>query len=282
MLKDIDEGKAPLLDHLIELRTRLVRSAVVLLVAFVASFFVAEHIYAFLARPLAEIFAGQEGRRLIFTGPHETFFTYVKVAFFAGLCIALPVIASQAWAFIAPGLYRREKWAVLPYIAAGPVLFAAGGAVVYYAFFPVALRFFLTFETPGGDGILPIELEARVSEYFSLLLKLIIAFGVCFQLPLVLTLAARAGLTTAKGLASKRKYAIVLAFVAAAILTPPDPFSQIGLALPVILLYEVSIVAVRVVEKRRAKREATEEEGPSDDDGGPEETFEETDFNLDR
>lgn len=279
MLKDIDERKAPLLDHLVELRRRLLRAAVVLLIAFVASFFVAEYIYAFLARPLADIFAGQEGRRLIFTGPHETFFTYVKVAFFTALCISLPVIASQIWSFVAPGLYRREKWAVLPYMMAGPLLFALGGAVVYYGFFPIALRFFLTFESPGGDGVLPIELETRVSEYFSLLLKLIIAFGVCFQLPLVLTLAARAGLTTAKDLASKRKYAIVLAFIAAAILTPPDPFSQIGLALPVILLYEVSIVCVRVVEKRRARREAADEADASAD-AGAEETFEETDFNL--
>ena len=286
MIKDIDESRAPLLEHLIELRTRLIRSVVGLLVVFVACYFVAEPIYQFLVQPLADVLE-REGARLIYTALHEVFFTYVKVALFAALFLTFPFIAIQLWMFIAPGLYKHEKQAFLPFLVLTPVLFFAGGALVYYVMFPLAWQFFVSFESLGEGGALPIQLEAKVDEYLSLVMKLIFAFGLCFQLPLLLTLLARVGMVTAEGLADKRKYAIVAAFIAAAILTPPDPISQISLAIPVILLYEGSIFAVRIVEKRRAARRAAEEsddagggggDAPGDDDG----SIEETDFNLGR
>jgi len=282
VVKDIDDSKAPLLDHLIELRTRLIRSVIVILVLFVASYFFADHIYAFLVKPLAQIYTRQ-GARLIFTALHEVFFTYVKVALFTALFLSFPFIAIQLWKFVAPGLYKNEKRAFLPFLVLTPVLFFAGAALVYYLIFPLAWKFFLSFETPGVDGSLPIQLEAKVNEYLSLVMKLIFAFGISFQLPLLLTLMARVGMTSSKGLAEKRKYAIVAAFIAAAVLTPPDPISQISLAIPIILLYEASIIAVRMVERRRA-REETEGGGTDGDGGGDggEDLVEETDFNLGR
>ena len=286
MIKDIDESRAPLLEHLIELRTRLIRSVVGLLVVFVACYFVAEPIYQFLVQPLADVLE-REGARLIYTALHEVFFTYVKVAFFAALFLTFPFIAIQLWMFIAPGLYKHEKQAFLPFLVLTPVLFFAGGALVYYVMFPLAWQFFVSFESLGEGGALPIQLEAKVNEYLSLVMKLIFAFGLCFQLPLLLTLLARVGMVTAAGLAEKRKYAIVAAFIAAAILTPPDPISQISLAIPVVLLYEASIFAVRIVEKRRAAHLAAEASGDGGGGGGdaPEDddaAIEETDFNLDR
>jgi sec-independent protein translocase protein TatC len=200
---------------------------------------------------------------MIYTGLAEAFFTYLKVSFWAGAFITFPFIATQLWLFIAPGLYRTEKRAFLPFLAATPILFFLGGAVVYYLIFPLAWRFFLSFETPGGDGMLPIQLEARVGEYLSLVMKLIFAFGLSFQLPVALTLMGRVGLITSEQLSRNRKFAVVGVFVAAAIITPPDVISQIGLGLPIILLYELSIIAVRIVEKQRAAREAAEE---ADDD----------------
>ena len=284
MIKDIDDSKAPLLEHLVELRSRLIRSVVAILVLFVACFFVAEDIYVFLVQPLADVFE-REGARLIYTDLTEVFFTYVKVAMFAALFIGFPYVAAQLWLFIAPGLYRNEKGAFLPFLVMTPVLFFTGGALVYYVIFPMAWVFFLGFETIGGDGTLPIQLEAKVAEYLSLVMKLIFAFGLSFELPLLLTLMARVGLTSSKGLADKRKYSIVMAFVAAAILTPPDPISQISLAVPIILLYEISIIAVRIVEKRKRKRDAAaDDDKPSGSDGGngAEEVVEETDFNTGR
>ncbi len=254
-----DSHKMPLLDHLIELRGRLMYSVAALLVAFLVCYYFAEDIYAFLVRPLADIFEGESGRRLIFTALHEAFFTYVKVAFFAAICLAFPIIASQIWMFIAPGLYKHEKRAFLPFLVATPFLFFLGAALVYYAIFPLAWQFFLSFEAPGGGGELPIQLEAKVGEYLSLVMRLIFAFGLCFQLPVLLTLLARVGLVTSQGLASKRKYALVCVFIVAAVLTPPDIISQIGLALPIILLYEISVIAARIVEKRQAAREAAED-----------------------
>ena len=279
MASDIDDSKAPLLEHLVELRTRLMRSAAALLITFFGCFYFAGDIFDFLAAPLAEQLADREGARMIFTDMTEVFFTQVKVAFFAALFVSFPIIANQMWRFVAPGLYKKEKHAFLPFLVLTPVLFFAGGALVYYMLLPVAWQFFLSFETMGADGALPIQLEAKVNEYLSLVMKLIFAFGLSFELPLVLTLMARARMVSAKGLAEKRKYAIVMAFIAAAILTPPDPLSQISLAVPIILLYEVSIISVRWIEKRRGDED--EDETPDDDDDDTEPT-EETDFNLGR
>jgi len=257
----MEEGKMPLLDHLIELRQRLLRSAVSIIVLFFICFYFAADLYDFLVQPLADIMeeTGRD-RRLIFTALHEAFFTYIKVAFFAAIFLAFPFVATQFWMFIAPGLYKHEKKAFMPFLIATPILFFLGGALVYYYVMPVAWKFFLTFETVGGAGTMPIELEAKVNEYLSLVMRLIFAFGICFELPVVMTLLARVGMVSSEGMKEKRKYAIVLAFVAAAILTPPDPISQIGLALPTILLYEISIFAVRWVEKDKNRDVDTEDD----------------------
>jgi sec-independent protein translocase protein TatC len=266
LIKDLDDRQLPLLDHLIELRNRLIYSCAAILIGFLVCYFFSEHIYAFLVRPLAEIYQGQTGRRMIYTGLTEAFFTYLKVSFWAGAFLTFPFVAIQLWMFIAPGLYRTEKHAFLPFLAATPILFFLGGAVVYYFIFPLAWRFFLSFETPGGDGMLPIELEARVGEYLSLVMKLIFAFGLSFQLPVALTLMGRVGLITSEQLARNRKFAIVGVFAVAAVITPPDVISQIGLGVPIILRYEISFIAVRLGGKRRAEAEAA---GAAGDAAGP-------------
>lgn len=259
----VDETKAPLLDHLIELRRRLIHSFVSIILLFFVCYYFATDIYAFLVSPLADVLAQEGGnRRLIFTALQEAFFTYIKVAFFAAIFLAFPFIAIQLWMFIAPGLYKNEKRAFLPFLVATPVLFFLGGALVYYMIFPLAWKFFVSFESIGGAGTLPIQLEAKVDQYLSLVMRLIFAFGLCFELPVVMTLLGRVGLVTSEGMRANRKYAIVFAFVAAAILTPPDVISQIGLAVPTILLYEISIYCVRFVERKRAAADdADEEEG---------------------
>ncbi len=264
---EIDEKAMPLLDHLIELRSRLLNSLIAILVLFFVCYYFAPEIYDFLVAPLADVLEEMGGqRRLIFTALHEAFFTYIKVAFFAALFVSFPFIAIQVWMFIAPGLYKNEKRAFAPFLVATPILFFAGGALVYYFIFPLAWKFFLSFESVGGAGALPIQLEAKVDQYLSLVMRLIFAFGLCFELPVVMTLLARVGMVTSKGMKKNRKYAIVLAFVAAAVLTPPDVISQIGLALPTMVLYEISIISVRMIEKKRGDFEEDDDEDEDEDD----------------
>ncbi len=256
----LDDKKMPLLDHLVELRQRLLYAFGGLVVAFFLCFWFADPIFNFLVDPLADMWAEQTDRRLIFTALHEKFFTNVKVAFFAACFLAFPLIATQIWLFVAPGLYRHEKAALLPFLVATPVMFFAGGAFVYYLVLPVAWSFFAGFEQLAQPGQLAIELEPKVNEYLALTMRLLFAFGIAFELPVLLVLLARVGIVSAAGLAQYRRYAIVLAFVAAAILTPPDPLSQIGLAVPIILLYESSIWIARWIEKRQAERQADEDD----------------------
>ena len=250
-------GEMSLIEHLTELRNRLG----VVLLAFIVLFLVcvapmpgggvsnsiANHVFVFLQAPLAEILEAKGGGRMIFTALHEGFFTQVKVGFFTALCISFPIISIQIWKFIAPALYKNEKRAFLPFLLATPLLFALGAAMVYYIVTPLAWNFFIGFEMAATDGSLAIEIEPRISEYLSLIMRLIFAFGLAFELPVVLLLLARAGLVTPEGLAEKRKVAIVVAFVIAAILTPPDVISQLLLALPIILLYELSIFGAKLM-----------------------------------
>jgi len=259
--EDLDDSKMPLLDHLIELRKRLMWCVIAILLLFFVSYFFKENIYNFLVQPLADILTERGGeRRLIYTALHEAFFTYLKVSFFAALFVAFPFLSMQAWLFIAPGLYKNEKKALLPFLVATPVLFFMGGALVYYLIFPLAWDFFLGFESAGGDGALPIQLEAKVNEYLSLVMRLIFAFGICFELPVAITLLARVGMVSAQGLREKRKYAMVIVFAVAAFLTPPDIISQVGLAIPTLLLYEISILCAVMVERKRDEEDAEREE----------------------
>lgn len=264
--------KMPLLEHLIELRQRMLYSFIALFVAFLICFYFAEELFNFLVQPLADLLIEREGvrgaRRLIFTDLTEVFFTHIKIAFFFGAFAASPIFLTQLWLFVAPGLYRNEKTALAPFLVASPVLFFLGGALVYFVLFPMAWSFFLSFETLGGDGTLPIELEAKVAEYLTLVMKLIFAFGFCFQLPVLMTLMARVGLATSKGMAEKRKYAVVGVFIVAAVITPPDPISQLSLAIPIIVLYEISILMAKLVEKKRAE----DQDELDDEFGGDDET----------
>jgi len=248
---ELSENKQPLLIHLVELRSRLIKTMIMITVLFVIFYFFADSIYNFLVQPYANAVEGEKGRRLIFTALHETFFTYIKVALFASLFISLPFLLIQLWIFVAPGLYKNEKNVVVPYLLATPILFILGSALVYYLIMPLAIKFFLSFESIGGNGTLPIQLEAKVNEYLSLIMRLILAFGLCFQLPVALTLMARVGFVSSEGLRKNRKYVIVGVFAVAAILTPPDPISQIGLGIPILFLYELSIFAVSFIEKRK-------------------------------
>lgn len=256
---DVESNKMPLIEHLIELRNRLLWSIGALVVGFVLCYLVAEEMYRFLVQPLADLMEGQPGRRMIYTALHEAFFTQLKVAFFGSVCLTFPIVAGQLWIFVAPGLYKQERRAFLPFLLATPVLFVMGAALVYYLIFPLAWQFFMSFETTASAGTLAIVMEPKVNEYLSLVMKLIFAFGLSFQLPVVLMLMARAGMVTSKGLAEKRKYAVVLTFATAALLTPPDIISQIGLGIPILLLYEISILGTKLVEKKRAEREVADE-----------------------
>ena len=238
--------------HLVELRSRLLNSLIFIFITFIISYIFAEDIYNFLVEPYAEAVRGdQVSRRLIFTALHETFIAYIKVAFFTAIFFGSPVLLIQIYKFIAPGLYKNEKKAILPYLISTPILFLLGGLLVYYLVMPLAIKFFLSFETLGSNSNLPIQLEAKVNEYLSLIMRLIFAFGISFQLPILLNLLARIGVVNSNYLKTRRRYVIVLIFALAAILTPPDPITQVGLAIPLLLLYELSIFTVRFTEKKK-------------------------------
>lgn len=254
--EDIDASSAPLLEHLIELRQRLFYAVLAVLVFFIVCFIFADQIFNILIIPYERAADEDANLRLIFTAPQEYFFVQIKIAFFGALFLAFPVIASQLYRFVAPGLYRNERKAFLPFLVATPVLFFIGACVVFFLIMPLAMNFFLSMQQSGDDTRATIELLPRVSEYLGLIMTLIFAFGIMFQLPVVITLLAQADLVSVESLKSKRKYAVVLAFIAAAVLTPPDPVSQIGLAVPTLLLYELSIYSARLVEKRRREAEA--------------------------
>jgi len=239
-------------EHFTELRSRLVKSIIYLFIFFIICYIFAENIYAFLVEPYAEaVKDDQTKRRLIFTALHETFITYLKVAFFAAMFISSPIILTQVWKFVAPGLYKNEKKTLLPYLIATPALFLLGGMLVYYLVMPLAIKFFLTFETSAQISGLPIQLEAKVNEYLSLIMRLIFAFGISFQLPVLLSLLARVGFIDSAYLKKRRKYVIVIIFAVAAVLTPPDPITQIGLGIPLLILYELSILSVKIIEKKK-------------------------------
>lgn len=250
---DTDElagTEATLIEHLTELRQRLIYAMAAIGILFVVCFFLADWIFDFLLQPFKDAVGDIEDVRLIYTAPQEFFFTKLTLSLFGAVFLAFPVVAAQIYAFVAPGLYKNERKAFVPYLIATPIFFLIGAAVMFYGVLPLALRFFLSMEG-GGENAATIEMLPRVSEYLGLIMTLILAFGICFQLPVILTLLARIGLINSDNLKSWRKYAIVAVITLAAFLTPPDPISQLGLALPMLLLYELSILSVRWVEKSR-------------------------------
>ncbi len=244
-----DSSKAPLSQHLRELKIRILMCVGVLIISFGISYYFAENAYDFLVQPLADIYEGQTGRRLIYTGLTEAFFTYLKIAFYMAMFVSFPFMMCQLYLFLAPAMHKEEKMAILPFMIASPLFFIAGAALVYYYIFPMAWSFFLSFEDLGSSKSLPVEHEARISEYLSLVMQLIFAFGIAFQLPILLSLLAKFGFISAKSLAAKRKYALVAIVGVAAVLTPPDLISQVGLVIPLLILYEISIVSCKLLDK---------------------------------
>lgn len=260
---ELESSKAPLLEHLMELRNRIVRSVIAFLVCFIFCFAFSRPIFVFLTQPLSDALVGQPNRSMIFTALYEQFFTYVRIGMFGALCLAFPYMALQLWLFIAPGLYKHERKAFIPFLVATPVMFILGAAFVRYLMLPRVIQFFLSEEIPAAPGQIAIQLAPRVGEYLTFVMTLIFAFGVCFELPVLLTLLGRVGIVSSKGLSSARRYAIVGVFAVAAVVTPPDVFSQLSLAFPLVGLYEVSIWCVRLIERNRAREEAAEQAAAS-------------------
>lgn len=252
-IKDIDETQAPLLDHLLELRTRLLRCVIALAITFGICLYFADAIFGFLIRPLTAAFPAGEGK-LVYTKLYEAFFVELKVALFAAFFVSFPVIANQLWAFVAPGLYAKEKRAFLPFLVATPVLFTCGAALAYYLVMPVAFKWFLGFE--GTKGGLKIEALPATADYLSLVMQFILAFGISFLLPVLLMLLNRAGIVTREQLSKARRYVIVGITVVAAVITPPDVVSQLMLAIPLYLLFEGSMLLMWLGEKRAAREAA--------------------------
>jgi len=248
-----EQNQSTISEHLLELRSRIIKSLIFFLLAFIISYINADKIYDFLLQPYVKALGsdGLANKRLIFTALQETFVTYLKLSFFSALFFSFPIFLIQIWKFIAPGLYSNEKKAILPFMIATPVLFLLGAFLAYQFIMPLAIKFFLSFESLTSQTSMPIQLEAKVSEYLSLIMIFMIAFGLSFELPVLLILLATVGFIDSKYLSERRRYIIVIIFIVAAIITPPDPVSQIGLAIPLMLLYEISILIIKYLEKNK-------------------------------